>query len=613
MAHSHIQSTWHTVTSTFVLRGRRGTDGTGWRAWSGLVARDAAALCVAGVAQSHIHVRFAWQAWHKLTSTIVLRGRRGTDGTGWRAWSGLVARDAAALCMAGVAQHPRSFCVAGVAQTHIYHRFAWQAWHWWHWVARLVWFGRPWRRGTLRGRRGAISHPRSFCVAGVAQTHIYHRFAWQAWHWWHWVARLVWFGRPWRRGTLRGRRGTISHPRSFCVAGVAQTHIYHRFAWQAWHWWHWVALLVWFGRPWRRGTLRGRRGAISHPRSFCVAGVAQTHIYHRFAWQAWHWWYWVARLSTHNLSPQNLLTHNLSTHNSQLAHTTCPHTTCPHTTSPHTTCPHTTCHHTTSPHTIYSHTTSPHTTCHHTTSSHTTYSHTTCQPTQLTPTQLLHTQLVTTQLTHTQLLHTPLVTTQLAHTQLAHTQLVHTQLAHTQLVHTPLTHTQLTQLCHIQLFHTHNTFTHTNLHTQHCRTQLFHPTCLAPSPLLPAFPISFSHLLGDHWKKLICGVIRSFYFICFWFCGISEIQLLLVPRASPLRCLTRMRSCKRWKRRPLWQLVVKQTIIIIYYNHDHNNNNNIYIYIILIILLVIIIIIIVIIIIIIITVGLITHNAMIHC
>ena len=52
----------------------------------GLVARDAAALCVEGVAQCQIHVRFAWQAWHKLTSTIVLRGRRGTDGTGWRAW-----------------------------------------------------------------------------------------------------------------------------------------------------------------------------------------------------------------------------------------------------------------------------------------------------------------------------------------------------------------------------------------------------------------------------------------------------------------------------------------------------------------------------------------------
>ena len=122
---------WHKLTSTVVLRGRRGTnshlpvvlrgrrgtDGTGWRAWSDLVARDAAALCVAGVAQTHIYSRFVWQAWHRLTSTVVLRGRRGTDGTGWRAWSDLVARDAAALC------------VAGVAQTHIYSRFAWQAWH----------------------------------------------------------------------------------------------------------------------------------------------------------------------------------------------------------------------------------------------------------------------------------------------------------------------------------------------------------------------------------------------------------------------------------------------------------------------------------------------------
>ena len=55
----------------------------------GLVARDAA----------------AWQARHKLTSTVVLRGRRGTNS------------------------HLPSSCVAGVAQTHIYHRFAWQAWH----------------------------------------------------------------------------------------------------------------------------------------------------------------------------------------------------------------------------------------------------------------------------------------------------------------------------------------------------------------------------------------------------------------------------------------------------------------------------------------------------
>ena len=37
---------------------------------------------------------------------------------------------------------------------------------------------------VLRGRRG------TFCVAGVAQSHIHLRFAWQAWHSWHWVARL---------------------------------------------------------------------------------------------------------------------------------------------------------------------------------------------------------------------------------------------------------------------------------------------------------------------------------------------------------------------------------------------------------------------------------------
>ena len=74
-------------------------------------------------------VDVTWQAWRNLTSAFVLRGRRGTHGTGWRAWAGLVADDAAALC------------VAGVAQSHIHLRFAWLS---------------------------TISHPPSFCVAGVA-------------------------------------------------------------------------------------------------------------------------------------------------------------------------------------------------------------------------------------------------------------------------------------------------------------------------------------------------------------------------------------------------------------------------------------------------------------
>ena len=52
-----------------------------------LVAGDAAALCVAGVALGDIYLRFTCQAWHHLTFTLVLRGRRGTHGTGWRVWA----------------------------------------------------------------------------------------------------------------------------------------------------------------------------------------------------------------------------------------------------------------------------------------------------------------------------------------------------------------------------------------------------------------------------------------------------------------------------------------------------------------------------------------------
>jgi len=77
-----------------------------WRAWSPLVARGAAALCVAGVAIAHIHLLFVWYGWHLATSARVWRGRRGTCGTGL----GL--------------------------------------------VARLVAVSRPGRRGTLRGRGG---------------------------------------------------------------------------------------------------------------------------------------------------------------------------------------------------------------------------------------------------------------------------------------------------------------------------------------------------------------------------------------------------------------------------------------------------------------------------
>ena len=314
--HIHLRfawQAWHNLTSTVVSRGRRGTNShspsfcvagvalmvPGGALGPGFGACDAAALCVAGVAQTHIYCRFTWQAWHELTFTVVLRGRRGTYGTWWRPWA-------------------------------------------------RIW--RLWRRGSLRGRRGTSRYPPSFHVAGVARTHIHRRFAWQAWHLWYRVARLgpdlapktprhfAW--QAWHKLTStvvsRGRRGTNSHSPSFCVAGVAlmvpggalgpgfgacdaavlcvagvaQTHIYCRFTWQAWHeltftvvlrgrrgtygtgWRAWAR--IW--RLWRRGTLRGRRGTTRHPSPFHVAGVARTHIHRRFAWQAWHLWYLVARL-----------------------------------------------------------------------------------------------------------------------------------------------------------------------------------------------------------------------------------------------------------------------------------------------------------------------------
>jgi len=72
-----------------VFRGKRGTDGTVWRAWSPLVAGDAAVLWAAGVALGDIYLRFAWQVWHLVTSTFVcvagvaLMALRGALGRRW--------------------------------------------------------------------------------------------------------------------------------------------------------------------------------------------------------------------------------------------------------------------------------------------------------------------------------------------------------------------------------------------------------------------------------------------------------------------------------------------------------------------------------------------------
>ena len=281
------------ATSTCILRGRRGTYTLGWlwwRAWFPVDAVVAAAVCVAGVALGDIDLHFAWQAWHVATSTCILRGRRGTYGTGlapvarlgdidlhfaWQAWhvatSTCILRGRRGAYGTGLAPVARlgdidvwryrpSLCVAGVALGNIDVHSAWQAWHL-HpglaLVARLVPSGRRCRRGCLRGRRGTWRHRPPLCVAGVARGNIDVHSAWQAWH-------LYWAG----SGGALGR-----HRPPLCVAGVARGDIDVHSAWQAWRLRHWA----------------GSGGALGRQRrALCAAGVALGDIDVHFVWQAWH-------------------------------------------------------------------------------------------------------------------------------------------------------------------------------------------------------------------------------------------------------------------------------------------------------------------------------------
>ena len=157
---------WHLATSTFTLRGRRGTYGNG--SWAGshgaLGSVVAAAVCVAGVALGDIGLHCAWQAWHLATLTFTLRGRCGI----WR--------------------HRPSLCVAGVALVLLGclwwrawvpwspRLFAWQAWH----LATLN-FSLRGRRGTygtglaLVARLGPVVAA-AVCVAGAAPI-LHHLFS----------------------------------------------------------------------------------------------------------------------------------------------------------------------------------------------------------------------------------------------------------------------------------------------------------------------------------------------------------------------------------------------------------------------------------------------------
>ena len=157
-------------------------------------------------------------------------------------------------------------------------------------------------------------------------------------------------------------------------------------------------------------------------------------------------------------------------------------------------------------------------------------------------TKLFHTTLSQIPFTHN-------FVTQAFHTQLCHTQLFHTQLCHTQLFHTQLFHTQLWS---------HTTFSHTTLlRTQtYTHTQHFH-TALSPNlSCTISFPSCLSHLIFtsacDHWKKLICGVIRSFNFTLFsYFAYLSHcfsfflsLLLFLLSSSEFQACLAVSSACR---------------------------------------------------------------------
>ena len=63
---------WHWVTSILVLHGRPGAYGTELGRVARLVARDAVALCVAGVALDDIDLRLAWLVWCRAWSPLVM-------------------------------------------------------------------------------------------------------------------------------------------------------------------------------------------------------------------------------------------------------------------------------------------------------------------------------------------------------------------------------------------------------------------------------------------------------------------------------------------------------------------------------------------------------------
>ena len=385
--------------------------------------------------------------------------------------------------------------MAGMSLGDIHLRFAWQAWHLWHWAgsgvalvhawACLGTLGRRWRHGTLCGfascgRRGTWWHPPSFCVAGVPLICTYGTGL-------ALVARLGALGHAWAR-LVAGDAAVlcvagVAHPPSLRLAGVPLMAL-------GWLWWRaWVRWVPRGAAP----LSMGRRGAWWHLPSFCVAGVALVAL----GWQC--------GVSSHTIFDFDTpsFTHNFVTHH--LWHTTLSHTLFHTPSFTHHFVTHNLSHtpsltrhlwhtifHITLSHTIF-HT--PSQTIFHTHHlSHTTLSHT-----------IFHHTIFHTQLCHTPSFATPSFTHHFVTHHLSHTTLSHTSFFF-------VTH----HLSHTTLSHTQNFFFYVSI--------LHHLLCLS---FLPRPATTF---VAHYWKKLACGVIRSFNLcVCVCFFLSLFVVVLMAP------------------------------------------------------------------------------------
>ena len=184
-----------------------------------------------------------------------------------------------------------------------------------------------------------------------------------------------------------------------------------------------------------------------------------------------------------------------------------------------------------------------------------------------------HAQLFRTQLFHTHLSHTTLSPTTLSHT-IFHTHLsltcnfslthnfvtqsfTHSFVTNNLVIHNSFTHNFVTDnlshtalsltIFHPQLFHSrpfthttlsHTTFSHTTLHIQLLKWLTLHHL------LWPFFFLrAASTTCSDYWKKLTCGVIRSFNYYMFAYfsvmCCHKRGNLIYVRRVGTIRNMLR--------------------------------------------------------------------------